>query len=733
MAGLARSMRRIGPILMGVCLALCCLSVPAPAWADGETLTVGVPVDRPPMFYRNDQTGEIDGIGVDLVRMAGEAAGYSVEVRALSEPTLKDALDSDAYDVVMPFGSTIKSAAGNPTVISDNLIQTPFTLVTTNRRSSMPELGSLRVGMLSSQAGVGETIKQMHPGIEITFFDTMDEGVRAMRAGAVDALLNNSYIWSYTLQKPAYADLVVVPQNMLSMDFRAGAVDTPEGKATIERLNGGIATLQDTNRQAVVLDHTTRRLYKYDFFDYLYQYMPAVVACFVLFASLVAYGVQKRREERRKQEEKVRDLMENDALTGALSSMGFKARVAELIRENPDTEYFLTYANIKDFKYINDSLGRDAGDDLLRYWFSRTQAYLTDKEALGRMGGDRLSVLRVATDDDDLYRIDSVVHERVRNYFVAQGEQYRVRISGGIYALSPEDYANPNVDQMLDYARVAEKRVRETFADGYEFYNAEQWNAGRRNAEIVAHLPAALEGGEIKVWYQPQVDFDTGQIVSAEALCRWEHADLGMLSPAEFIPTLERHDLIHKLDYHVWERVCQDLHRWNEQGQHRSVSVNLSRSDVREGVDIPSVFEKLIDTYDLDVDQLHIEITESAFVEKADELIRTTAKLRELGFRVEMDDFGSGYSSLNMLKEVPVDRIKLDLRFLSGEGDMQRGHVIVSHVIQMIASLRMDLIAEGVETEQQALFLQEHGCSRMQGFHFYKPMGVESFEKIVAS
>ena len=207
--------------------------------------------------------------------------------------------------------------------------------------------------------------------------------------------------------------------------------------------------------------------------------------------------------------------MENDALTGALSSMGFKERVTELLRENPDTQYFLTYANIKDFKYINDSLGRKAGDDLLRYWFTRTAAYLTDKEALGRMGGDRMSVLRVATDDDDLYKIDSSVHEHVRNYFVAQGEEYRVRISGGIYALSPEDYENPNVDQMLDYARVAEKRVRETFADGYEFYNAEQWNAGRRNAEIVAHLPAALEGGEIKVWYQPQVDFDTGQIVGS--------------------------------------------------------------------------------------------------------------------------------------------------------------------------------------------------------------------------
>ena len=723
-----RPWKRVVPLLLSAGLMMCCAFSPARAYA-ADPLVVGVPADRPPMFYRDDQTGEIDGIGVDLIRTVGESSGYAVEIKAMTEPNLKDALDDEAYDVVMPFGSAIKSASGKETVISDNLIETPFTLVTTNQHPSMSSIEDLRVGMLTSQKGVGETVEQMYPGVEIQFYDTIDEAVRALRAESVSALLNNSYVWSYTLQKPAYSDLVVLPDAMVSMDFKIGAVDTPEGSATIARLNKGIAELKDTKRQAVVLDHTTRRLYKYDFFDYLHQYLPAVIIAAVLFISLIVYNVQKRKEERDEQEKRMRELVEYDSLTGSLSSEGFKTRVVDLIRDNPDTPYFLSYANIKDFKFINDSLGRSAGDDLLCYWFKRTQEFLSDKETLGRLGSDRMGVLRIASNDEDLYQIDSKVHERVRDFFVEQGEEYRVRICGGIYALEPKDYKQVDVDHMIDCARIAEKRVRDTFADGYEFYNAEQWNAEMRTAEIVSHLSAAIKTGEIQVWYQPQIDYRTKKIMGAEALCRWNHDRLGMLSPGEFIPALEKHGLIHELDCFVWERVCQDLKRWNDLGQRREISVNLSRSDIREKSDVTEFFSKLVDTYDLDINQLHIEITESAFIEDPELLTSTARELRERGFRVEMDDFGSGYSSLNMLKEVPVDRIKLDLRFLTGKGDITRGHIIISNVIHMIGELDMDVIAEGVETERQASFLDDHGCTDMQGFYFFKPMTVDDFEK----
>ena len=182
------------------------------------------------------------------------------------------------------------------------------------------------------------------------------------------------------------------------------------------------------------------------------------------------------------------------------------------------------------------------------------------------------------------------------------------------------------------------------------------------------------------------------------------------------------------MDCFIWESVCQNLQKW---GKDCFVSVNLSRCDIREDRNIPGYFYDLTQKYGLSPDQLRIEITESAYTQDPELLTRTTEKLRSFGFQVEMDDFGSGYSSLHMLKEVPVDRIKLDLNFLSGAGDPERGRIIVSHVVQMIRSLGMNLIAEGVENVSQAEFLKSRGCNEMQGFYFYKSMPVHEFEAVM--
>ena len=694
-----------------------------------DTLTVGVPADRCPIFYKDTDTDEITGIGIDLIRSAAEEAGYSVDFRFIKEETLKDALDNEEYDILMPFGSAIKSSSGKASIVSDNLIQTPFTLVTAGRRE-MPPLNELRVGMLRSLGGGAETVRQLYPGIGIVMYETMPESVKALREGKVDALLHNSYVWSYILQKPSYSDLAVQPSAMFSMDFRAGTQDTPEGRVIIERLNRGIAGIADTRRQAVILDHTSRRLYRYDFYDYLYQYGLVFILTVLLFASLIVIAVMKIRSLRQEQAEKVRRLIDHDPLTGALSLTGFRKRVKNLLRSHPDIPYLIAYVNIKDFKFINDSLGMEAGDELLKFWVEKTREILSDEEAMGRIGGDHFAVLRRAGGDEKLFMDDQDVIDSVRNYFIDRGRENRVQICGGLYVLTPEDYQEINVDHMLDYARVAERRVRDTRKDGYEFYNPGQWEKGKRVADVINYLPAAIKSGDIQVWYQPQVNYVTGEVTGAEALCRWDHSRLGWMHPAEFIPILEESGLIYELDHFVWDKVCQDLHRWNEQGRHLSVSVNVSRCDIGRDQDIPGCFNDLIRTYDLTPDQLGIEITETAFVENPSALIDTTMKLREFGFRVEMDDFGSGFSSLHMLKEVPVDRIKLDLHFLTDSGDPEKGRIIISHMIQMIHSLGMDLIAEGVETAFQADFLKSQGSAQMQGYYFYKTMTVQEFEKI---
>ena len=713
-------------------IALSCFIMPTLATAgenEDNALTVGVPVDRCPVFYLDIDTGEVVGIGVDLMRAVAENAGYDVSFIRVKEATLKEALDNDAYDVVMPFGSAVPSASGKQSIVTENLIQTPFTLVTKGN-GDLPQLNDLHVGMFHSLAAGAETVQQLYPGMEITLYETMPECVKALRAGEVDALLHNSYVWSYVLQKPSYSDLKVQPGAMFSMDFRAGTLDTSKGHDIIDRLNGGIAELTDTRRQAITLDYTSRKLYQYGFSDYLYQYGLIILLIVLLVIALIALAVLKNRAIRVAHEEKLRQLVDHDPLTGVFSLDGFRKQATELLRSHPDAPYLLVYANIKNFKFINDSLGMSSGDELLRFWANHTLATLSDEEAIGRITADRFVVLRRNGGDEALRKDDQEVLAPVRNYFIDQGKENRVLLCGGIYVVTPTDHQQINIDHMMDCARMAEKKVRDTRNEGFEFYNPEQWEKGKQVADIINYLPAAIKSGGLHVWYQPQVNNETRKITGAEALCRWDHDKIGFLYPSDFISVLEESGLIYDLDCFVWDRVCQDLHRWNEQGYHRSISVNVSRCDIREDRDIPGQFSRLIQKYGIAPDQLHIEITETAFAENPDLLISNTNRLRELGFQVEMDDFGSGYSSLHMLKEVPVDRIKLDLHFLTSSGDQKKSRTIVSYMIRMVEDLGMSMIAEGVETLEQAEFLNDRGCSEMQGYYFFKPMPVEEFEKL---
>ena len=696
---------------------------------DREILTVGISTDRCPVFYIDKGSNEPVGIGVDLMKVIAEQAGYDVEFRVIGEENLKAALDNPEYDVVMPFGSAIDSAAGNASIVTDNLMQTPFTLVT-RKEKLLPSLNSIKVGMLHSLSGVAETVKQLFPGMEIVFFSTMDESVKALRRGEIDALLHNSFVWSYVLQKPAYDDLAVKPSTIFSMDFRVGTLDTPEGHRVIERLNGAIAVVPDTAKQGIIVDYTTRHLYHYDIFDYIYEYGRIMLMIALLIIAVIVIAWQRHYAFKLEQEQKMLEYLDHDPLTGTLSINGFRKRVVELLRKYPDTQYILSYNNIKNFKYINERFGKSAGDDLLKFWADKSLEVMTDKEAICRIESDHFVVLRCAGGDEQLSKDGSDVMDQVRNYFIDRHKDSKVRICSGIYVLTPEDYQTPDVDHMIDFARVTEKRVSENLKDSYGFYNPEQWEKGMRTADIIGNLPLAITSGEIQVWYQPQINYETREIAGAEALCRWNHKKLGFISPGEFIPILEESGLIYDLDCFIWERVCRDLERWNRQGIHRSVSVNVARCDIKEEYDIPNHFRNLLKTYELTPDQLRIEITESAYADNSDIIIDVTKKLQEYGFEVEMDDFGSGYSTLNMLKDIPVDRVKLDYYFLTKSGDLEKGNIIVSYIIRMVRDLGMKLIAEGIEDVSQAEFLTKNGCSYMQGYYFGKPMPVQEFEAL---
>ncbi len=697
------------------------------ASSNENTIIVGVPTDRCPMIYIDDSDGAIIGIGPELLRIACENIGYNVEFIAMEESSLKDALDNTSYDIVMPIGSEIESASGQSSIVSDDLMLTPLTVVT-SEGDNVSDINRAKIGMLQSQAGIADTVKSLYPDIEVILYKDMSKCVEALRKDEVDALLHNSYVWSYVLQKPSYIDLHVQPTTMLSIGFRVGALDTPKNQALIEKLNEGIAMISDTQRQAVILDYTSRKLYKYDVQDYLYADRYVFIMCAIVIVLVALHFLAKQQQLKKRTKNQIRQMIDYDSLTGALSMAGFREKVKELLLENPSTPYIISYNNIKNFKFINDKMGMNSADELLCFWVEKSLEYFSDKEAMARIYADHFAVLCCLPDDNGFEAMETNVFEPVKKYYINQGNDYEVQICSGLYVLTPEDYKNINVDKMLDCARLAEKKAHLSVTGGYEVYNLDQWEAGRLLSDICSHFSTAVKQNEIKVWYQPQVNYRTGEIIGAEALCRWNHEKLGWLSPGQFIPMLEQTGLIYDLDCLVWEIVCKDIHRWNEQGFKRSISVNLSRFDIEKNKNISKHFKNLIEKYDIEPSQLRIEITESAYADDNELLLETTAQLQDIGFEVEMDDFGSGYSSLNMLTEIPVDGIKLDYVFLKNTKNFEKSKIVVKHILQMLRNLNYKYIAEGVETKEHADFLISIDCERMQGFYFYKPMPVEEFE-----
>lgn len=419
-----------------------------------------------------------------------------------------------------------------------------------------------------------------------------------------------------------------------------------------------------------------------------------------------------------------------DQLTGTLNINGFRKRAEYLIRNNPNEKYVMWFCDIKKFKFVNDLFGYEVGDRLIRYWAGLVVKLIGDNEACGRFSGDTLVTLTKFKGEDDIRKNFDIVC----NYLIRPGTSYNVEIAAGIYELKPEDMSNPNINQMFDWANVAQKSVKNLSGNQLGIFGEEMWRKQWRELVISQSIDSALENGEISVWLQPQYNFVTDRIIGAEALCRWTHSSLGWISPGEFIPILERTGQIAQLDYYIWEQACKLMRKWLDQGSFIpvSVSVNISRIDLLDDR-IYSRLTNLLKKYDIPASMLRLEITESAYMSKPEVLIGVVDKLHELGFTVEMDDFGSGFSSLNMLKEVQVDVLKMDLRFLQNEknGNGDKGGKIINAVIRMAHELTIPVVAEGVETKQQALFLSNVGCALMQGYYFSKPLPVEEFEELV--
>ncbi|MEG2929279.1 MAG: EAL domain-containing protein [Oscillospiraceae bacterium] len=413
-----------------------------------------------------------------------------------------------------------------------------------------------------------------------------------------------------------------------------------------------------------------------------------------------------------------------DKLTGIYSAATFFEATRQLLRAQQEVQYVLVRWNIERFKLVNDIFGKDKGNEILVGIATALRTHLPfAKCTFARMESDHFVICMPY----EMLNIDSMLSD-VEKLMATFIPDYKVACNFGIYVIDDLDLS---IEVMCDRAKIALVSCRGNYAYPCAVYDEQMRSKMVAQQEMILDMARAIDNEEFEVYYQPMVDVAMGKIVGAEALVRWNHPKRGLISPGEFIPIFEENGFILKLDEYVGRTVCRQLAAWVKQGKHTvPISINLSRITLYNPK-LADFIIALVTQYGLSPSMLELEITESAYTEDAKSLLLAMARLQALGFKFLMDDFGSGYSSFNMLKDVPFDILKIDLKFLEGLENHGRSGTILSSILKMAKWLKMPVIAEGVETKFQMEFLRSIGCDKMQGYFFSKPIPSAQFSKLI--
>ncbi|MEF3304623.1 putative bifunctional diguanylate cyclase/phosphodiesterase [Paenibacillus sp. GYB003] len=419
-----------------------------------------------------------------------------------------------------------------------------------------------------------------------------------------------------------------------------------------------------------------------------------------------------------------------DPLTKLPNREMFKDRLTALLtqRSSRNKGQAILFLDLDQFKHVNDTMGHETGDALLKTVAERIRSCIDKDILLARMGGDEFALLvpHVANADQATQVCGSII-ESLREAILLGPHEIYTTTSIGI-ALYPTHGTTPEL--LMKNAEAAMYIAKQQGRNNYQYYlPPEKTEAQLERFAMEAMLRKALEKDELLVYYQPRIHTKSEQVVCVEALVRWQHPSLGIVPPGEFIPLAEETGLIVQLGEQVLRKACTQVKKWQDEGMRElSVSVNLSPLQFRQQ-HLPAVIGRILRGAGLRPEYLELEITESAAMQNVGRNILMLRELKEMGVKISIDDFGTGYSSLSYLKKFPIDALKVDRSFISGIHEDPDDAAIVNAIIVLAKTLKLKVTAEGVETEEQYIYLQQHHCDEAQGYLFGKPMPPDMFEQ----
>ena len=691
-------------------------------------IKIGCIGDQPPLVYTDKETGKLDGIYIALLEKFSEISGISFELKSLSSDTDPiEAAQSGNYDFIAGITGCQEMIDDPEVHLTGSFFTREFQIVA--ERGA--DINTLEMPIVSINS-IFKKYKSLRPeggfSHKAIYCDSPQAILDAVVNKKADMAVVDSYAASYYLQDEKYHNLAlsgIVYTKAETCMIYADNVDPN----LVSVINKSIGSLSSQDEENIIRQYSINLMKTFSIWELLWKYKYQMICILIFLVALTVIVIANNRHRTQMQveaaaQEAYRSRMETDELTGLLNKEGFYRRGSEFLEEHSEADARILYINIENFKLVNDLFGEDAGDEFLKFIGRELEKNFGRIDIIScRYEADHFVILTLESEGRIQAQMNRLC-DRIRDYYL----KTTVEISAGIYEIRDR---SKSLRIMCDRAHLAAESIKKNHMAQIAVYDDTHRKKLIQEQMIINELGDALKEKQFKAFFQPKYDMRTDRIIGAEALVRWEHPEKGLLSPGIFIPVLEKNGYIAKVDLYIYEETCIFLKKCMDEGiPLYPVSVNLSRV----GFYNPKLFQTLCEIaerYHIPKKYLELEITETAYATDSEMIFSVVEKLRQGGFRVLMDDFGSGYSSLNMLKEAPIDEIKLDMRFLSAADPYERAEEILHMIITMGNHMKLSIIAEGVETEQQKAMLQGYGCNKAQGYFYARPMREEEYTELL--
>ncbi len=661
----------------------------------------------------------ISGLTGSVIEMVEDYSGLKLNV--VTCETLADCvkmLESGEADVIC--GNANAASMANFGNYYTTLPYNRSPIVTAGHSDTV--LGDrMKLAVPENSADIVKYMKKLYPAASFLPYDNVELCMEAVRRGEADAVCAGAHEIIY-LKNGGYDDMDILN---VCAGFHTDSMVTHQNTPLCAILEKSLLQISYNSATVTAYNNMTAMGYEsmslnrfVDKYSWLILSIFIIVLLCIILLILLAVVRNNRAAE-------------TDPLTGGRSKGKYIDDTRKMLKKSIPEKWAVVLFDIDKFKYVNDSLGYQEGNRMLERLYKTLGDHLDDDEIFARISDDNFAcTVHNATDNELITKIHRVFNEFERRN--ALFVKYPVLFSAGVCRFEECIDKNGGIDinAALDRCTIAKKTLKGLHESSIAFYDGKIRDRALREKDYESVMPAALKNHEFQCYLQPKYGTKSKHIEGAEALIRWNSSEYGFIYPDSFIPLSEKNGFVVELDFFILEEVCKAMKRWISQGRTPVVvSVNQSRLHINYD-DYIWRLREIVDKYEIPYEYIELELTESVFSDNTELMLKIMNKLHEIGFKLSIDDFGSGYSSLNILKDIPADVVKIDREFFNGTVNSAKGRAVISTVVDLAKNLNMEVISEGVETGEQVEFLKQIDCAMVQGYYFAKPMPMNAFEEL---